>query len=148
MLAEHKRKIEELERTVEAKNETIKNLVRLTDQQMQSTIESKMELIELKSKTGLELDIEAGMRLKEALLQEKWSFGGRWTCRSDTEEEGEDSGLQEVSRTVSSRQVVLAQQIDTLMDGIRQREKKLMQMRKQQMAMEAMSDNTRRSCAR
>lgn len=49
--------------------------MRQTDQQMQSTIESKMELIELKSKTGLELDIEAGMRLKEALLREKWSFG-------------------------------------------------------------------------
>ena len=77
LLAENKRKIAELERTVEAKNETIKNLARLTDQQMQSTIESKMELIELKSKTGLELDIEAGMRLKEALLREKWLSGGR-----------------------------------------------------------------------
>ena len=60
---------------MEAKNETIRNLMRQTDQQMQSTIESTMELIELKSKTGLELDIEAGMRLKEALLREKWSFG-------------------------------------------------------------------------
>ena len=54
---------------MEAKNETIRNLMRQTDQQMQSTIESKMELIELKTKTGLELDIEAGMRLKEALLR-------------------------------------------------------------------------------
>ena len=77
MLAEHKRKIAELERSVETKNETIRTLMRQMDQQMQSTIENKMELIELKSKTGLELDIEAGMRLKEALLREKWSFGGR-----------------------------------------------------------------------
>lgn len=59
--------------------------------------------------------------------------------RSDTEEEGEDSGLQEVSQTVNSRQVLLAQQIDTLMDGIQQREKELLRMKKQQAEMEAMS---------
>ena len=61
-------------------------------------------------------------------------------ARSDTEEDGEDAGLQEVSRTASSRQVLLAQQIDTLMDGIREREEKLLYMRKQQMEMEAMSE--------
>ena len=48
--------------------------------------------------------------------------------------------MQEVSRTVSSRQVLLAQQIDTLMDGIRQREEKLLMMKQQQMQMEAMSE--------
>ena len=45
-----------------------------------------------------------------------------------------------MSRTVSSRQVLLAQQIDTLMDGIRQREEKLLMMKQQQMQMEAMSE--------
>ena len=60
--------------------------------------------------------------------------------RSDTEEEGEEEGLQEVSQTVNSRQVLLAQQIDTLMDGIKQREQELQRMRKQQMEMEAMSE--------
>ena len=41
---------------------------------------------------------------------------------------------------MSSRQVLLAQQIDTLMDGIRQREEKLLMMKQQQMQMEAMSE--------
>ena len=45
-----------------------------------------------------------------------------------------------MSRTVSSRQVLLAQQIDTLMDGIRQREEKLLMMKQQQMQLEAMSE--------
>lgn len=62
--------------------------------------------------------------------------------RSDTEKE-EDSQLegplQSVSQTLNTQQIFLSKQIDTLMDGIKEREHQLLLMKKQQAEMEAMS---------
>lgn len=71
MIAVYKRKIEDLEDTINRKNTQISDLLRLSEQQTQRSMEDKMELIELKSKTVLEMEMEVANRLKDAILGEK-----------------------------------------------------------------------------
>ena len=64
------------------------------------------------------------------------------THRSVSEKEDDsqvEGPLHSVSQTLSSQQIFLSKQIDTLMDGIKEREKQLQLMKKQQAEMEAMS---------
>ena len=71
MISVYKRKIEDLEDTISRKNTQISDLLRLSEQQTQRSMEDKMELIELKSKTVLEMGMEVANRLKDAILGEK-----------------------------------------------------------------------------
>ena len=71
MIAVYKRKIEDLEDTINRKNTQISDLLRLSEQQTQRSMEDKMDLIELKSKTVLEMEMEVANRLKDAILGEK-----------------------------------------------------------------------------
>ena len=54
------------------KNAQISDLLRLSEQQTQRSMEDKIELIDLKSKTVLEMEMEVAARLKDAILGDKW----------------------------------------------------------------------------
>ena len=68
MLAKHKRRIEELEEQLRGKTEQINELLKLNE--TQQSLEDKMKLIDLTSKTKLDVELEAANRIKE-LLNEK-----------------------------------------------------------------------------
>ena len=70
MLAKHKRRIEELEEQLRGKTEQITELLKLNEKQNQQSLEDKMKLIDLTSKTKLDVELEAANRIKE-LLNEK-----------------------------------------------------------------------------
>ena len=67
----YKKRIEEMEEVIEKKNTQICDLLRLSEQQTQRSMEDKMELIDLKSKTVLDMEMEVAARLKDAILGEK-----------------------------------------------------------------------------
>ena len=71
-LAEYKplAKIEELEEQLRGKTEQINELLKLNEKQNQQSLEDKMKLIDLTSKTKLDVELEAANRIKE-LLNEK-----------------------------------------------------------------------------
>ena len=60
-----------MEEVIEKKNTQICDLLRLSEQQTQRSMEDKMELIDLKSKTVLDMEMEVAARLKDAILGEK-----------------------------------------------------------------------------
>ena len=70
MLAKHKRRIEELEEQLRGKTEQINELLKLNEKQNQQSLEDKMKLIDLTSKTKLDVELEVANRIKE-LLNEK-----------------------------------------------------------------------------
>ena len=67
----YKKRIEDLEETIQKKNSQISDLLRLSEQQTQRSMEDKIELIDLKSKTVLDMEMEVAARLKDAILGEK-----------------------------------------------------------------------------
>ena len=67
----YKKRIEDLEETIQKKNSQISVLLRLSEQQTQRSMEDKIELIDLKSKTVLDMEMEVAARLKDAILGEK-----------------------------------------------------------------------------
>ena len=56
---------------VQKKNTQISDLLRLSEQQTQRSMEDKIELIDLKSKTVLDMEMEVAARLKDAILGDK-----------------------------------------------------------------------------
>jgi len=56
---------------IQKKNTQISDLLRLSEQQTQRSMEDKIELIDLKSKTVLDMEMEVAARLKDAILGDK-----------------------------------------------------------------------------
>ena len=56
---------------IQKKNTQISDLLRLSEQQTQRSVEDKIELIDLKSKTVLDMEMEVAARLKDAILGDK-----------------------------------------------------------------------------
>ncbi|KAK8822237.1 hypothetical protein WA577_005401 [Blastocystis sp. JDR] len=129
LLAKHKLRIAELEAQLQHKTEQVAELLELSEKQNQRSMADKMKLIDVTSKTKLELELEAVSRIKE-LLNGKGE-----------NEEMEEVNLQmeEVDSTIQEQNKILSQQLDTLVTQIERREKELVEMKKQQTAMENMS---------
>ena len=56
---------------IQKKNTQISDLLRLSEQQTQRSMEDKIELLDLKSKTVLDMEMEVAARLKDAILGDK-----------------------------------------------------------------------------
>ena len=56
---------------IQKKNTQISDLLRLSEQQTQRSMDDKIELIDLKSKTVLDMEMEVAARLKDAILGDK-----------------------------------------------------------------------------
>ena len=56
---------------IQKKNTQISDLLRLSEQQTQRSMEDKIELIDSKSKTVLDMEMEVAARLKDAILGDK-----------------------------------------------------------------------------
>ena len=56
---------------IQKKNTQISDLLRLSEQQTQRSMEDKIELIDLKSKTVLDMEMEVAARWKDAILGDK-----------------------------------------------------------------------------
>lgn len=135
----HKQRIEELEAQLQHKTEQVEELLKLSEKQNQRSMEDKMKLIDVTSKTKLELELEAVSRIKE-MLNGKLRRCERVSSRGDggVMEEA-DAQMEEVDSTIQEQNKILSQQLDVLVTQIEKREKELVEMKKQQMAMESMS---------
>lgn len=71
LLAQQKRRVAELEEEVRQRDGQIGELLSLTEQQANTNIEARLELVQLKATTKLELELEAANRLRQVLLNEK-----------------------------------------------------------------------------
>lgn len=138
-MAKHKLRIAELEAQLQHKTEQVAELLELSEKQNQRSMADKMKLIDVTSKTKLELELEAVSRIKE-LLNGKWSILGGVRGRGENEEMEEvNAQMEEVDSTIQEQNKILSQQLDTLVTQIERREKELVEMKKQQTAMENMS---------
>lgn len=72
LLAEHKRKIKDLESQLQHKDEQIMELIHISEDQNQRNVADKMQIIDLQYRTRTEMEYEAANRLREALLNDKW----------------------------------------------------------------------------
>ena len=138
----HKQRIASLESELEKKNQQIAELLRLSEEQNQRGLEDKIELVELKSKTMLEMELQAAEKIRKVLMNECF-FSRCLTCRSDTETTDDDTstveGLEEIDHSMNVRRDLLNSQLNTLLDGIKWREKELQNVKLEQAKLESMS---------
>lgn len=139
----HKQRIASLESELEKKNQQIAELLRLSEEQNQRGLEDKIELVELKSKTMLEMELQAAEKIRKVLMNE-CLFSSRLTRRSDTETTDDDTstveGLEEIDHSMNVRRDLLNSQLNTLLDGIKWREKELQNVKLEQAKLESMSN--------
>ena len=142
LVAMHKQRIAALESELEKKNQQIAELLRLSEEQNQRGLEDKIELVELKSKTMLEMELQAAEKIRKVLMNECF-FSSCLTGRSDTETTDDDTstveGLEEIDHSMNVRRDLLNSQLNTLLDGIKWREKELQNVKLEQAKLESMS---------
>ena len=141
-MAVHKQKIEELQSELEKKNQQIKELLKLSEEQTQHGLEDKMALVELRGKTMLEMEIQAAEKIRKVLMNE-FPFSLIVTRSAEPETTDDESsaveGLDEIDHSINVRRDVLNSQLNTLLDGIKWREKELQNVKIEQAKMESMS---------
>ena len=141
-MAVHKQKIEELQSELEKKNQQITELLKLSEEQTQHGLEDKMALVELRGKTMLEMEIQAAEKIRKVLMNE---FPVSLVVTRSAEPETTDDessaveGLDEIDHSINVRRDVLNSQLNTLLDGIKWREKELQNVKIEQAKMESMS---------
>lgn len=141
-MAVHKQKIEELQSELEKKNQQITELLKLSEEQTQHGLEDKMALVELRGKTMLEMEIQAAEKIRKVLMNE-FPFSLIVTRSAEPETTDDESsaveGLDEIDHSINVRRDVLNSQLNTLLDGIKWREKELQNVKIEQAKMESMS---------
>ena len=141
-MAVHKQKIEELQSELEKKNQQITELLKLSEEQTQHGLEDKMALVELRGKTMLEMEIQAAEKIRKVLMNE-FPFSLVVTRSAEPETTDDESsaveGLDEIDHSINVRRDVLNSQLNTLLDGIKWREKELQNVKIEQAKMESMS---------
>lgn len=141
-MAVHKQKIEELQNELEKKSQQITELLKLSEEQTQHGLEDKMALVELRGKTMLEMEIQAAEKIRKVLMNEfPFSFVVTRSAEPETtdDESSAVEGLDEIDHSINVRRDVLNSQLNTLLDGIKWREKELQNVKIEQAKMESMS---------
>ena len=113
---------------MEKKNQQITELLKLSEEQTQHGLEDKMALVELRGKTMLEMEIQAAEKIRKVLMNE-FPFSLVVTRSAEPETTDDESsaveGLDEIDHSINVRRDVLNSQLNTLLDGIKWREKEL-----------------------
>ena len=65
---------------IQKKNTQISDLLRLSEQQTQRSMEDKIELIDLKSKTVLDMEMEVAARLRSWVISRYWMMSDVVMC--------------------------------------------------------------------
>lgn len=127
---------------MEKKNQQITELLKLSEEQTQHGLEDKMALVELRGKTMLEMEIQAAEKIRKVLMNE-FPFSLVVTRSAEPETTDDESsaveGLDEIDHSINVRRDVLNSQLNTLLDGIKWREKELQNVKIEQAKMESMS---------
>lgn len=127
---------------MEKKNQQITELLKLSEEQTQHGLEDKMALVELRGKTMLEMEIQAAEKIRKVLMNE-FPFSLIVTRSAEPETTDDESsaveGLDEIDHSINVRRDVLNSQLNTLLDGIKWREKELQNVKIEQAKMESMS---------
>ena len=127
---------------MEKKNQQITELLKLSEEQTQHGLEDKMALVELRGKTMLEMEIQAAEKIRKVLMNE-FPFSRVVTRSAEPETTDDESsaveGLDEIDHSINVRRDVLNSQLNTLLDGIKWREKELQNVKIEQAKMESMS---------
>ena len=127
---------------MEKKNQQITELLKLSAEQTQHGREDKRALGELRGKTMLEMEIQAAEKIRKVLMNE-FPFSLVVTRSAEPETTDDESsaveGLDEIDHSINVRRDVLNSQLNTLLDGIKWREKELQNVKIEQAKMESMS---------
>ena len=127
---------------MEKKNQQITELLKLSEEQTQHGLEDKRALVELGGKTMLEMEIQAAEKIRKVLMNE-FPFSLIVTRSAEPETTDDESsaveGLDEIDHSINVRRDVLNSQLNTLLDGIKWREKELQNVKIEQAKMESMS---------